>query len=80
MRMQLREGGPCKGTVASMQENEDTFDLADAKVINVIESCCPHSWTQIRSRLYIFCSTIASMQENEDTLDLADAKVPHTCV
>lgn len=30
--LQLREGGPCQGTVASLQENEDTFQLADPKV------------------------------------------------
>ena len=30
--LQLREGGPCQGTVASLQENEDTFQLVDTKV------------------------------------------------
>lgn len=32
VQLQLREGGPCQGTVASLQENEDTFRLADTKV------------------------------------------------
>lgn len=35
MMMQLREGGPCSGTVASLQENEDTFQLAAAKVVTL---------------------------------------------
>lgn len=37
--VQLREGKQCRGTVASMQPNEDTFDLLNPKVRAILRVC-----------------------------------------